>query len=334
VIALPTRRLLLQGMALGAASIAMPGALLHAAAADKRFRGLFPIGATPVGTNDKVDFAQLGGQVTWLRRARVPGIAWPQIASGWTVLTEAERLQGAEALWSRRPRAGETAVVIGVQSPDLAAVKRYAAHAGEDRRGRDHLHPARDGDGRGGSARLLPAGRQAHANLPLFVQAVGKMSVDLLVRMYETIPTMRYVKDESGEPLERVQELLKRTKGEVADFSGRGANTLVTEMERGFIGACPFMSLPDVYQGAWEAWEAGDKAKAFQIFGAIQAANTMFSQSAVESDDRAGIVHAGHDAAGGARRRRARPRGAIMPARSVEEIRRVLDTYLRPYLRV
>jgi dihydrodipicolinate synthase/N-acetylneuraminate lyase len=326
-----TRRVLLQGMALGAAAIALPGALLQAAGADKRFRGLFPIGATPVDASDKVDFAQLGGQVTFLRRARVPGIAWPQIASGWTVLSEAERLQGAEALVAAA-KGGETAVVIGVQSPDLAAVKRYAAHAG--RIGADAIiciPPETVTDEAALLAYYQQVGKLTH--LPLFVQAVGKMSVDLLVRMYETIPTMRYVKDESGEPLERVQELLKRTKGEVADFSGRGANTLVTEMERGFIGACPFMSLPDVYQGAWEAWEAGDKAKAFQIFGAIQAANTMFSQSAVETMIARGLFTPGTTlraapAAAGA------STGRYLPARSVEEIRRVLDTYLRPYLRV
>lgn len=328
---MPTRRFLLQGMALGAASIALPGALLNAAAAEKRFRGLFPIGATPVDANDKVDFAQLGGQVTWLRRARVPGIAWPQIASGWTVLTEAERLQGAEALVAAA-KGGETAVVIGVQSPDMEAVKRYAAHAAKI--GADAIiciPPEKITD----ETALLDYYQQVGklTKLPFFVQAVGKMSVDLLVRMYETIPTMRYVKDESGEPLERVQELLKRTKGEVADFSGRGANTLVSEMERGFIGACPFMSLPDVYQGAWEAWAAGDKARAFQIFGAIQAANTMFSQSSVEAMIARGLFKPGTTLRAAPPAAGASPSGRYMPARSVDEIKHVLDTYLRPYLR-
>ena len=36
------------------------------------------------------------------------------------------------------------------------------------------------------------------------------MSVDLLVEMFKTIPTMRYVKDEAGIPLERIGELRKR----------------------------------------------------------------------------------------------------------------------------
>lgn len=326
----PTRRLLLQGLALGAATFATPGALLQAAPADKRFRGLFPIGATPVDAADKIDFAQLGGQVTFLRRARVPGIAWPQIASGWTVLTEAERMQGAEALVAAA-KGGETAVVIGIQSPDMAAVKRYAAHAAKiGAAAVICIPPEQITD----EAALLEYYQQVGklTRLPLFVQAVGKMSVDLIVRMYETIPTMRYVKDESGEPLDRVQELLKRTNNEVADFSGRGANLLITEMERGFVGACPFMTLTDVYQAAWEAWQASDKAKAFEIFGAIQAANTMFSQSSVEAMIARGLFKPGT-------RLRMGPMamgssaGRYLPAKSVEDIKRVMDTYLRPYLR-
>jgi len=48
-------------------------------------------------------------------------------------------------------------------------------------------------------------------DLPFFAQAVGNMSVDLLVEMFKTIPSFRYVKDETGNPLERVAELRERT---------------------------------------------------------------------------------------------------------------------------
>ena len=36
------------------------------------------------------------------------------------------------------------------------------------------------------------------------------MSVDLLVEMFKTIPTLRYVKDEAGDPLERIAELRQK----------------------------------------------------------------------------------------------------------------------------
>lgn len=329
--ALHTRRALLKTAAIGAASLALPGALLRAAPAEKRFRGLFPIGATPVDAADKIDFAQLANQVTFLRKVRVPGIAWPQIASGWTTLSAADRMQGAEALVAAA-KGGNTAVVIGVQDPDVQAVGRYTAHA--TKIGADAIiciPPEKVTDEAALLAYYQQIGRST--KLPLFVQAVGTMSVDLLVRMYETIPTMRYVKDESGEPLERVQELLKRSNNEIADFSGRGANTLITEMERGFIGACPFVSLADVYQEAWEAFQAGDKAKAFQVFGAIQAANSMFSQSQVDVMIARGIFKPGTKLRSAPPAPGSTPSNRYIPARTPEEIQRVLNTYLRPYLR-
>lgn len=327
------RRALLKGLALSTLVLTGAGRSMAAPvrAGALAFKGLFPIGSTPVDGNDKIDFDQLANQVTFLRRGRVPGLAWPQIASGWTVLTEQERLQGAEALVSAA-RGGKTAVVIGVQSPEFAAVGRYAAHA--ERIGADALICIPPPDITDEKALLnyyQKIGRMTA--LPLFVQAVGAMSVGLLVEMYNTIPTMRYVKDESGEPLERVKELVGLTGGGINDFSGRGANTMITEMERGFVGACPFVSLSDVYQGCWEAWHAGNHARAFEIFGAIQAANTMFSQSSVDALIARGVfklgtkLRAAPTAAGGSLSSR------YMPARTPDEIRRVLHEYLQPYLR-
>ena len=324
-----SRRAMLKCAAAGAIATSFSGRLL--AEPKQPFKGLFPIGSTPVDAADKIKYDELANQVTFLRKARVPGIAWPQIASGWTVLTEPERVQGAEVM-AAAAKGGDTALIVGVQSPDIAAVERYARHAEKiGANGIICIPPTSPTDGPGLLAYYQQVGKMT--GLPLFVQAIGTMSVDLLVEMYETIPTMRYVKDESGEPVERVTELLRRTEGKVSDFSGRGANTLITEMERGFVGACPYVSLADVYQASWEAWHAGDHARAFQVFGAIQASNTMFSQSGVEAMIARGVFKPG------TRLRAAPPApggsapGRYFPARTAQEIRRVMDAYLKPYMR-
>lgn len=331
---LADRRELLKGLAGASLALACAGRGIAASLAPPklpRFRGVFPIAFTPVDGTDRIDFGQLANQVSFLRRGKVPGIAWPQIASGWTVLSESERLQGAEALVAAG-KGGDTAIVIGVQSPDFDAVQRYAAHA--ERIGADAIICLPPKDTANEAAVLdyyQKVGRLTE--LPFFVQAVGTMSVELLARIYETVPTMRYIKDESGEPLERVQELLRRTQGAVADFSGRGANTMISEMERGFAGACPYVSLADVYQASWEAWHAGDRQQAFRIFAAIQAANTMFAQSSVEALIARQVFRPGTrlrvapPAAGAA------PPSRYFPASTADEIRRVLDSYLKPYLR-
>ena len=47
-------------------------------------------------------------------------------------------------------------------------------------------------------------------DLPLFVQTQDEMSVDLVVKIYKTVPTARYVKDEAaagGGALQRIAEI-------------------------------------------------------------------------------------------------------------------------------
>lgn len=324
------RRTLIGGLAVAAAAstVAIGPA---AAAGSKPFRGLFPIGSTPVDANDKIDFDGLANQVAFLRRGRVPGLAWPQIASGWSVLSEAERLQGAEVLVAAA-RGGGTAIVIGVQSPDLAAVHRYAKHA--EKIGADAIiciPPAAITDENALFEYYKEVG--GITPLPLFMQTIGKMSVDLLVRVYEAVPTMRYIKDESGEPTERVADLIKRTDGKINDFAGRGGRTMLTEMERGFVGSCPYVGLADVYQASWEAWHSGNHQKAFEIFGAIEAVETMFDQGSVELLIARKVFKPGTTLRRAPPAPGAVPRNTYMPATSPEAISRVIADYLQPYIR-
>ena len=93
------RRQFLGALSLGAAALALPH-LVDAQPAKKRLAGVFPIGFTPVNARNEVDFDGLAAQVQFCRRGGVHGLAWPQIASGWTTLTETERMKGAETILS------------------------------------------------------------------------------------------------------------------------------------------------------------------------------------------------------------------------------------------
>jgi 4-hydroxy-tetrahydrodipicolinate synthase len=323
------RRALLAALSAGAAVAAAP-ALAKVAGAGKKIAGIFPIAFTPTRPGDKVDFEGLANQVTFLRRGGVQGVAWPQIASGWTTLTEDDRIHGAEAL-VHAGRGGRTAIVIGVQSKtgDFREIERYARHAAKI--GADALicippeHVGPDG--------LLALYQRLGktTSLPIMVQAVGDMSVDLLVKMYETIPTVRYVKDEAGDPLKRVSEITRRTHGQMKSFAGRGVYTMISEMELGFAGHVPFTSLADMYATAYEQFHAGQKRQAFDTFGRIMAASSMFSQSNINVLVARGVLRPGAGS-----RLATPPLGAnasAMRANTADEIKRVLDEYLRPYLK-
>ena len=323
------RRQFLGALSLGAAALALPN-LVNAQPGRKRLAGVFPIGFTPVNTRHEVDFDALAAQVQFCRRGGVHGLAWPQIASGWTTLTEAERMKGAETILSAA-KGGTTAIVIGVQSrtADFKETERYANQA--EKLGADAIICIPP-PGMAAPSELLSYYQRLGkvTSLPLFAQTGGDFSVDLLVEMFNTIPTFRYVKDEAGDPLVRVTEIRRRTNDQLNCFSGNGVATMITEMERGFVGHCPFVSLADLYASAYDCYHAGKLRESFDQFGRILAASSMFAQSNVD------VLIARRVFRPGTTTRVAPPTpGADSRHRvtSPDEIRRELDTYLKPYLK-
>jgi dihydrodipicolinate synthase/N-acetylneuraminate lyase len=296
----------------------------------RSFRGFFPIGQTPFTQDDKLDLDCLAAEVKFCNRASVPGFIWPQIASGWSTMTASERYSGTEAILAAG-RGGKTALVIGVQTQnnDLAGAIAFAKHAAQH--GADaicSLPPE------GNDAALLSYYKEIGnaTDLPLFVQTIGDMSVDLIVEMFHSIPTMRVVKDEAGDPLARVTEIRQRTGDKIGVFAGKGVRVLIDEMQLGFAGYCPVVALADVYQQAFELFEARKPREAFDMFGRILAfdsiahadqyllvARGIFKEN-TKSRPMPGMGN---------------PANKLSPLTENDKkaVREALDTYLKPYLR-
>jgi 4-hydroxy-tetrahydrodipicolinate synthase len=250
----------------GAADKTTPGA--------KPFWGIFPIGQTPVTPDDKLDLDGLASEVKFCNRAGVAGFAWPQIASGWSTLSEKERMDGAEAIVAAG-KGGKTALVIGVQSADgqIATSIRYAKHAAETGADAIIALPLEKANDNALIEYYKTIG--AATDLPLVVQTQGDMSVDLIVEMFRQIPTMKCVKDEAGNPLVRITEIRERTNNKLAVFSGKGVRGMLEEMRLGFSGHCPTTGLADLFQSAFDLWHAGKHREGFDMFGRIQAFETI-----------------------------------------------------------
>ncbi len=155
----------------------------------KRFSGLFPIAASPFTQDDKLDLECLNNEVKFCNRGKVPGLIWPQIASGWSTLTTEERFAGTESMLAAA-KGGKTAIVIGVQTQgkDLQGAIAFAKHAAKN--GADAICSLpSDGDSAAVFEYYKAIG--AATELPLFVQTIGDMPVDLIVRMCQEIPTVR-----------------------------------------------------------------------------------------------------------------------------------------------
>jgi 4-hydroxy-tetrahydrodipicolinate synthase len=327
--------------------------------AGKALRGLFPIASTPYTPDDKLDLECLANEVKFCNKGGVHGLVWPQIASGWTALKEDERLAGAEAILAAG-KGGKTALVIGVQSQDgnMQTVEKYAKHAAQH--GADaivSLPPTGVSDEKVLLDYYQQVGKMT--DLPLFVQTQNEMSVDLVVQIFQTIPTARYAKDEAsagGGALQRIGEIRRRTNDQMKVFSGQGVRTMINEMELGFSGHCPYVALADLYAQAFDLFHAGKKEDAFAMFGRIQAFGTMglstngnaimiargmfkMTTRSRSAPSAAGTPEStgGGGGGGGGRGRGGRGGGGGAPAMpladEVKAIRTALDTYLKPYLR-
>lgn len=243
----------------------MPGASAFASqsSGSKPLRGIFPIAQTPFTESNQLDLDALAEEVKFVDRGRVHGFVWPQIASEWSTLTERERLDGAEAILSVGKRL-RPAIVIGVQGPDLATAVRFAQHA--EKLGADaiiSLPPSGQSDPKAVLEYYKEVGKATE--LPLFVQAVGNMSVESVLDLHKAVPTLRYIKDEAGQPLQRVGPLREKSGDQIKVFSGSHGRTLIEEMRRGFSGSMPAAPFADLYAATWNLWQAGRHKEAMEM---------------------------------------------------------------------
>ena len=298
--------------------------------------GCFRSPRLPFTPDNKLDLDCLGNEVKFCNRGGVPGLIWPQIASGWSTLTTDERFAGAEAMIAAG-KGGKTAIVIGVQTQgkDLAGAIAYAKHAAKTWRGCDLLAAA----GWATTPRCWSITRRS-ARRPTcrcLCRRSGDMPVDLVVQMFKAIPTVQVVKDEAGDPLKRVTELRAKTDGKLAVFAGKGVRQMMDEMRLGFTGFCPTVGMADVFQQAWELYEAGKVRESFDMFGRIQAFSTitdadryvMVARGIFKEDTKSrptpGMGSGGGAAADGVR--------TILTEADKKNVRDALNTYLKPYLR-
>jgi 4-hydroxy-tetrahydrodipicolinate synthase len=238
------------------------------------FRGLYPIAQTPFTPGDRLDHAALARQVDFCQRNGVPGLIWPQLASDWEMLNESERLAGAVSLL-KAARGTSVKVVIGIQARDrkLSTALRFANHAMAHGAAAIISLPL-EGASEDSMVDYYKAVGAA-TPLPLVLQTHGAMSIDLVERVYREVPTLACVKDEAGEPLDRIGPIRKMTGGKVAIFAGKGCVAMLNEMMLGFDGYCPSMFCTDLFQRVFELWNSGRRKEATELFGRIMALRSI-----------------------------------------------------------
>ena len=324
----------------------------------KPLRGLFPIMETPFTPDDKLDTDALAAEVKFCNRGRLGGMIWPVFASSWSALSDAERIEGAETILAAG-KGGKSAIAIAVQNMkwDVATSVRYAKHAAAH--GADAIVAIPPNNGWNVSDQAVVDYYKAigsATDLPLIVQTRGTVSVDLMIRIFKEVPTMKATKDEVGNPLERVSELIKRTDNKLAVWAAGGGtgDLLLQELPLGFTGLCPTPQYSDLLQQVMELYWAGKKQQAFDMYGRVQAFATipgatgymMVARGVFKETNKSRpqpMEPEAQPAGGGGRGGRGGGagggggggRGAAGPLTDAqkESIRKDMDEFLKPYMR-
>lgn len=228
-----------------------------------KLAGVFAIPQTPFLDSGAFDTETLASEIEFLHRMGVQGITWPVNASEWSQLTVEERFAGTETIIraNRKAEAAKRpAVVIAVQSDDVDTAVKIARHA--DKTGADSILaiPYKSGVRTTDDQQMDYYSAIAAASAkPMFVQAIGDMSVDLIQRIAKKNPTVRYVKDEAGNTTARLAEYRLREKIPDGIFTGKHGPNFVDDLERGAVGQMPAAGIADLYVATWMAWKAGKK---------------------------------------------------------------------------
>ncbi len=240
----------------------------------KPLRGLYPIMETPFTPDDKLNTDALAAEVKWLNKGRVAGMIWPAWASAWATLSDAERIEGTEAMLAAG-KGGKSAIVIEVQNNawDIPTAVRYAKHAAAHGADAIGAIPLNNGWNRSDQEILdYYKAIAAATDLPLIVQTRGTVSVDLMIQMYQQIPTMKATKDEVGDTIARAKELMQRTDNKLAVWAAGGGtgNNVWAALPLGIVGLCPTPQYAELLQQVMELYWAGKKSAAFDMFSLVQ----------------------------------------------------------------
>ena len=108
---------------------------------------------------------------------------------------------------------------------------------------------------------------------------------------------------------------------------------MITEMQLGFSGHCPYTNLADVYSAAYDLWHADKKREAFDMFGRIQALASMMPVNTIDLMIARGVFPETTKTRSAPPVPGAPAKRNPAPSMSHDQIRDALKEYVGPWLR-
>jgi dihydrodipicolinate synthase/N-acetylneuraminate lyase len=237
----------------------------------KGFHGIFAILQTPFTLSNALDEEDLAHEVDFCVRCGAHGLVWPQLAAEFFLLSEKERMSGAEVII--RASAGRRPVVIGVQEPYKDTAIKLARHAEQCGANAIIAIPPFLGNVELDTASDYYRSLAAAVRLPIFVQNSGHpwgpaMPTDFVIRQAKELPQLAYIKEEVSPSPHRLGVYAKS--GVMTGiFSGGAGRNLLNEMPRGSSGTMPACGFIDINAQIYDLAAAGKMSEAYQLFAKL-----------------------------------------------------------------
>lgn len=249
----------------------------------RKLQGVLPVFSTPFHEDERIDFETLEKEIHWVYDQGSHGIVMAMVSETLR-LSGAERFQLAEAACRFGRERGVVVISVGAESSHTA--EEYARHAQAS--GADAVMAippvsvaVAEDELKWYYERIIRA-----IDIPVIIQDasgyVGKpMSIAMQADLFNKYPERVLFKPEASPIGPRLTALREATEGQAPVFEGTGGIALVDSYRRGVIGTMPGADLIDALVALWQALQAGDEQRVYQI--SLPLASLIAIQTSLDS---------------------------------------------------
>ncbi len=227
--------------------------------------GIVPILQTPYSASGAVDDVALRRLVEYAIEGGAGGLITPAVASEVERLTDEERRHIVEIVTDETR--GRVPVVVGASSPSLEDCVRHARHGAEC----------------GCTMMLVQAPQKSDEDISRFYRELcgsveldlmiqdldwtgSGMSLDLIERLFESLPRFRFIKVETVNACPKYTRILERMDGQLRVSGGWAVMQLIESLDRGAHAFMPEASMVGVYEAIRKMYVAGQRDRAWHVF--------------------------------------------------------------------
>ena len=233
-------------------------------------RGIFPALQATFDLGGELDIPSMERQVAHCIEAGTHGLVFPVMGGELFYLSASERKQLVEVLVGTA--AGQVPVVAGVAAPSAPIAVVHARHAKQIGADAVVALPPYIAHGNLAEKRAYYQAIAEAAELPVFIQhSWPGMSADFMAGLIRDVEHISYVKEEAAPSGHSISAVIEAA-GEqcLGVFGGAHGRWMIPEMRRGAAGFIPAAQTTEVYVAMWDAFQAGDEARAREIFAHLE----------------------------------------------------------------